>query len=298
MKKKKEKRKIKVGDVIRCIILFIAIGILLYPTISNYLYEKNSSRVVENYDQKTKSLSKKEKEKLLNMARAYNKNLAEDQAFIEDAFSDEIEESKEYTDILNATPHGTMGYISIPKINVRLPIYHGTSEKVLQVGVGHLKGTSFPVGGKDTHAVLTGHRGLPSKLLFTDLDQMKKGNVFYLKVLDEKMAYKVDQILTVLPSETESLEIEKGKDYVTLLTCTPYGINSHRLLVRGHRIPYKEALLSEPDKIETKIKIPFEVKVLLIGLGVLVLIGILGAVLRKRKRKGDKRKHARRRKKE
>ena len=150
-----------------------------------------------------------------------------------------------------------MGYIRIPSIKVELPIYHGTSEPVLQVGVGHLENTSLPVGGSSTHAVLTGHRGLPSAKLFTELDMVKVGDVFYIKILGETLAYEVDQILTVLPTEMQALNIEKGKDYVTLVTCTPYAVNTHRMLVRGHRIPYQEANQIQKDE-HIGYQIPFE----------------------------------------
>ena len=155
-----------------------------------------------------------------------------------------------YESLLNVNGSGMMGYIRIPAIEVELPIYHGTSESVLQVGVGHFEGTSLPVGGEKYHAVLTGHRGLPSKLLFTDMDKLKKGDVFYIKILGEtfpESAYEIDQILTVLPEDTKALSIDSGKDYVTLVTCTPYAVNTHRLLVRGHRIPYEEAIQTAAD---------------------------------------------------
>lgn len=281
MKSKKKKRKI--ADIIRIIVLLIALSVLLYPTVSNYLYEKNSSTIVANYDKEVENTTDEEKEEMFRLAREYNARLAQDQVSIGDAFSEESSDDQEYENLLNKSGTGMMGYIQIPKIDVELPLYHGTRESVLQVGVGHLKETSLPVGGETTHAVLTGHRGLPSKMLFTDLDQMEKGDVFYISILDQKFAYQVNQILTVLPSETESLQIVEGKDYVTLVTCTPYGVNSHRLLIRGERIPYEEAVLMEPDEIEEGIKIPFEIKVLLIALLVLAIIFIIINIYRKRK---------------
>ena len=180
-----------------------------------------------------------------------------------------------------------MGSVIIPEIDEELPIYHTTSEAVLQKGVGHFPSSSLPVGGDSTHAVLTGHRGLPSKKLFTDLDKIVEGDVFYIRILEETLAYQVDQILTVLPQETQALQIEEGKDYVTLVTCTPYAVNTHRLLIRGHRIPYEDAEKIAPPQIDTGLKIPYEIQVLLTGLGVLVLIIIIwkisGKVRKKKK---------------
>lgn len=283
MKSKKKKRKI--ADIIRIIVLLIALSVLLYPTVSNYLYEKNSSTIVANYDKEVENTTDEEKEEMFRLAREYNARLAQDQVSIGDAFTEESSDDQEYENLLNKSGTGMMGYIQIPKIDIELPLYHGTKESVLQVGVGHLKDTSLPVGGDTTHAVLTGHRGLPSRMLFTDLDQMEKGDVFYIKILGETLAYQVDQILTVLPEETDSLKIIEGQDYVTLVTCTPYGINTHRLLTRGHRIPYEEAVKKEPDQIDHGLKIPFEVKVLLAGLGVLILIGILFVISSKMKKR-------------
>ena len=237
------------------------------------------------------------------MAREYNARLADNQGVIGDGFSEDDERDEEYESLLNPYETGMMGYIQIPKIDVELPIYHGTKESVLQVGIGHLKNTSLPVGGDATHAVLTGHRGLPSRMLFTDLDQMKNGDIFYIKILGENFAYEVDQIQTVLPEETEGLQIVEGQDSITLITCTPYGVNTHRLLVRGHRVPYEEAIQMEPDEVDRGIKVPFEVKVLLIGLGILALIFMIFVIVSKvrnqsqktaqRRRKGSKSRNKR-----
>lgn len=285
MKRKRKNRKI--ADIIRLVILLVALSVLLYPTISNYLYEKNSSRIVSDYDDMMKQMSEEERQAMLAKAREYNEKLAENPAIMSDPFSGTAEEDPEYQSLLDMNGAGVMGYIRIPKIDVELPIYHGTSEEVLQRGVGHISTSSLPIGGATTHAVLTGHRGLPSKKLFTDLDQIEPGNIFYLKILNETLAYQVDQILTVLPEETESLKIVKGQDYVTLVTCTPYGINTHRLLIRGHRIPYEEAIRKEPDMVEHGIKIPFEIKVLLIGFGVLLFVWIVFMIVRKMKKKKE-----------
>ena len=264
--------KRRIFDVIRILILLVALSVLLYPTVSNYLYEKNSSRAVSLYDEKAKALSEAEQQEMLQKAAAYNQKLAESSMAIADPFSGTEDLSEEYRTLLNVEDNGMMGYIRIPKIDVELPIYHGTSEPVLQVGAGHISTTSLPVGGVSTHAVLT-----------TDLDQIVEGDIFYLKVLNETLAYKVDQILTVLPHETEALQIAEGEDYVTLVTCTPYGVNTHRLLIRGHRIPYVEAVAAVPDEIDHGLKIPFEVLVLLIALLILVIIFIIWRILAHRK---------------
>ena len=284
----KRKRRI-LFDIIRILVLLVALSVLLYPTVSNYLYEKNSSRAVDNYDDTAEKMEEAERQALLEEARAYNARLPGHSGVTGDNFDTKDETTAEYDRLLSLDASGMMGYITIPMIDVELPIYHTTTEAVLQRGVGHFPSSSLPVGGESTHAVLTGHRGLPSKKLFTDLDRIVKGDVFYIKILGETFAYQVDQILTVLPEETQSLQIVEGKDYVTLVTCTPYAVNTHRLLIRGHRVPYEEAEAVAPPEIERGIKLPFEVQVLLIGLGVLLLLLIIWGVARKvrKKRKCD-----------
>lgn len=286
-----KKNKRFIFDIIRIIILLIAFSVLLYPTVSNYLYEKNSSVAVQDYDDTVIELDETKRQELLQEAREYNARLIGNANVDGDTFHTEEETTEEYDSILNIDGSSVMGYIIIPKIDAELPIYHKTAEVVLQRGVGHFPSSSLPVGGESSHAVLTGHRGLPSKKLFTDLDELVEGDVFYIRVLQETFAYEVDQILTVLPEETEALQIQECADYVTLVTCTPYGINTHRLLVRGHRIPYEEAIEKVPDEIDRGIKIPFEVRVLLIGLSILALLLIIFAVVskvRKRKVSGEK----------
>ena len=241
-KKNVQKKKFYIGDIFRIIVLLIAFSVLLYPTVSNYLYEKNGARVISSYDENAVRLSESEKQAMLEAARQYNRELLGNIELLDPFSPLKKEVDARYQSLLNTNEAGMMGYIRIPKIDVELPIYHGTEERILQSGVGHFEGTSLPVGGESSHTVLTGHRGLPSKLLFTDLDQMKEGDIFYLKILGETFAYKIDQILTVLPENTKALTIEPGKDYATLVTCTPYAVNTHRLLVRGSRIPYEEAV--------------------------------------------------------
>lgn len=272
-----KKRKMTIKDIIRLIVLVVAFAVLLYPTVSSYVNEKNGSKVVSNYDAESVRLSNAEKEKMLEDARAYNKEMLSNIDLIDPFSQGETSVDERYESLLNIDGSGMMGYIRIPKIKVEIPIYHGTSESVLQAGVGHFWGTSLPVGGESTHTVLTGHRGLPTKTLFTNMDKLVEGDVFYIKVLDETLAYKVDQILTVLPEETEALSIVPGKDYATLVTCTPYAINTHRLLVRGHRIPYEEAVKIEKNT-STGIELSFTTKVLIVTLGI-IFIGLVIAML-------------------
>lgn len=289
--------KRKIFDMIRILVLLIAFCVLLYPTVSNYLYEKNSSKVVSRYDEEVMKLSSEEKQQMLEEARRYNEEMTENLDLL-DPFSPVRDEmDARYAALLNVDGDGMMGYVRIPKIDLELPVYHGTSESVLQSGVGHFEGTSLPVGGESTHTVLTGHRGLPSKLLFTELDELDEGDVFYVRILGEILAYEVDQILTVLPEDTGELSIVPGEDYATLVTCTPYAINTHRLLVRGHRVPYEEALAKEADEVSHGLKIPFEVAVLLIAFVVLAAVFAVWMIMRnKRIKAGKKAKRAGRRK--
>lgn len=279
--------KRKVFDMIRILVLLVAFSVLLYPTVSNYLYEKNSSKVVSRYDEEAVRMGEEAKHRLIEEAQRYNQEMLKDIELLDPFSPGKKEVNERYESILNVNGSGMMGYIRIPTMDVELSIYHGTEEKVLQVGVGHFGGTSFPVGGESTHAVLTGHRGLPSKKLFTDMDKMTIGDVFYIKILGETFAYEVDQILTVLPEETEPLEIVPGEDYVTLVTCTPYAVNTHRLLVRGHRIPYEEAVLVAED-IPVEAELPFQVKVLIVAVAamtvVLTAILVISIVRGRRKR--------------
>lgn len=220
----------KLSRLLRCVIILIGVGILVYPSLSEYLSEKNGSRATASYDDSVSKMQQQEIDAELEAARAYNRALFEEGSGVAsiDNIGD-VDLADDYWNLLRIDDTGMMGYISIPRLHTKIPIYHGTSEAVLQVGVGHMQGTSLPVGGESTHAVLSGHRGLPTASLFTDLDRMKIGDPFYIKVLNQTLAYQVDQILTVLPNETQPLQITEGQDYVTLVTCTPYGVNSHRL---------------------------------------------------------------------
>ena len=214
------------------LILVVGLSLMLYPSLSNWWNEAHQSRAIAAYSQEVSKLDENRYDELWQQAREYNRSLVGR----ENAYLLDDSQKAEYERLLDVSGMGIMGYIEIPSINVSLPIYHGTEESVLQVAVGHLEWTSLPVGGESTHCVLSGHRGLPSAKLFTDLDRLVVGDRFRLGVLDQVLTYEVDQILIVEPQDTEALLIEEGKDLCTLVTCTPYSINTHRLLVRGHRV--------------------------------------------------------------
>ena len=227
--------------VIFCVIIFITgLGIASYPCISNMVAQRHASQVVKDYETNVEEMDEEKIDAMKEAAKKYNEQLSN--VVSVDDENENNEQGESYADLLNIGE--SLGYITIPKIDVNLPIYNGTSQDVLSKGVGHMEQSSYPLGGVSTHCVLTGHRGLPSAVLFTDLDKLEIGDEFYLHVLDEILAYKVDQIKVVEPNESGDLEIIDGKDYCTLVTCTPYAINSHRLLVRGERTEYK----GEQDK--------------------------------------------------
>lgn len=213
-------------------ILFLSgLGITLYPFFSNLVAQSNATRAIATYNEEVSQMEQEEIDAAKEAAKKYNEQL--NSAYVS---SQETEESVSYVDLVDAGE--SIGFITIPKIDVNLPIYSGTSAEALQKGVGHVEQSSYPLGGESTHSVITGHRGLPSAVLFTDLDKIEAGDIFYLHILDEILAYKVDQIKVVLPEETDDLKIVEGKDYCTLVTCTPYAVNTHRLLVRGERTEY------------------------------------------------------------
>lgn len=232
-KHKKSNALLNVMIAISAIAMIGALGLIAYPTFSDWWNRMHQSYAVAGYVEQTKDMSGAERKAMLKAAHEYNERLAAngDRWHMTDA------QKREYDETLDVTGTGIMGYVTIPRIKVKLPVYHGTSDGVLQIAAGHLAGTSLPVGGATTHAVVSGHTGLPSARLLTGLDELKKGDTFAFHVLDETYTYQVDQISVVLPSEISKLNIEPGADYATLITCTPYGVNSHRLLVRGHRIP-------------------------------------------------------------
>lgn len=224
--------KKKLPTLILVLVFIAGLSLLLYPTVSDWWNSIYQSRAIADYSETVEKMGDSECRALLDSARKYNESLAYESA----GFGRAPKNGGQYSDMLSISDSGMMGYIEIPSIGVKLPIYHGTESRVLLSGVGHLEGTSLPVGGESSHCVLSGHRGLPSSRLFTDLDKLSEGDIFTLYVLNETLNYEVDQIRTVEPHEIGELVISSGQDYCTLVTCTPYGINSHRLLVRGHRV--------------------------------------------------------------
>lgn len=218
--------------ILLVLIFLLGLSLLLYPAVSDYWNSKHQTRAIAVYSEEVSGLDKEQYQALWADAAAYNASLRER----DNAYLLTEEQKAAYEQLLNVSGLGIMGYIEIPSIDCSLPIYHGTEESVLQIAIGHLEWSSLPVGGESTHCVLSGHRGLPSAKLFTNLDKLQEGDVFMLRVLDEVLTYEVDQILIVEPQEIAALQITEGEDYCTLVTCTPYGINTHRLLVRGHRI--------------------------------------------------------------
>ena len=235
--------KTKLITIIAVLVVIAGAGILVYPIISNMMFQNSQQALIDFYDSQINEIPEKKKDSMLEECRNYNSGLLDSKVQLTDPFDTDALQIEEhpYVDLLNQNGDGAMGSIEIPGINCKLVIYHGTDESVLAKGVGHLQGTSLPIGGKGTHSVLSGHTGTADKELFTNLDQLNMGDVFYIHVWGETLAYQVDNKEVVLPDETDSLYIDRERDLVTLITCTPYGINSHRLLVRGTRIPYEEA---------------------------------------------------------
>lgn len=272
-------KKKHISTIIIALIFLAGLGFLLYPTVSNLWNRAHQSRAIATYTKQVEKLDDSQNKEMLKAARKYNKSLLKKS----DHWKLSKKDKKKYESLLDVSGTGIMGYIEVPKIDCSLPIYHGTDEGALQIAIGHLEGSSLPVGGKSTHCVLSGHRGLPSARLFTDLDQMEEGDVFVLNVLGRKLAYEVDQIKVVLPDEMSDLEIVQGKDLCTLVTCTPYGINTHRLLVRGHQTKYIEETVvrvqKEAEKKETGIWL------LASGGAVFLIIIIIVVVKRRRKRR-------------
>lgn len=225
-----------------CVLLF-GVGLLLYPTVSDWWNNMHQSQAIATYQKAVQDNSAEKNKKMWDAAVAYNAALPHDDS----RFEMTAAQRKVYEQTLDVTGTGIMGYVEIPKISVRLPIYHGTDSSILQIAIGHIPGSSLPVGGLGTHCVISGHRGLPSARLFTDIDQLREGDLFTLNVLGKTLTYQVDQIRVVLPNQLDDLAIDDGLDLCTLVTCTPYGVNTHRLLVRGHRVPNRSAALAAGD---------------------------------------------------
>ncbi|MBQ8972580.1 MAG: class C sortase [Clostridia bacterium] len=267
------------STIILFLILILGISILLYPTISDYWNSFHQSRAIASYIEQIEQVDPIDYDQEWARAIAYNQALVEKP----NRFILSEEELEEYNGILNLTGSGIMGYIDVPKIGCQLPIYHGTDDAVLQIAIGHIEGTSLPTGGLGTHTALSGHRGLPSAKLFTDLDQMEIGDLFVMRVLNEILTYEVDQILQVLPEELDALAIDPEQDYCTLITCTPYGINTHRLLVRGHRVDNVE--MEKIIKVTNDAKQIDPVLIAPIVAAPMLLVLFIIMMLRTRKRK-------------
>lgn len=275
--KKKKKKKVSITNILLVLIMLAGVGVLAYPTVSDWWNSRHATQAIASYVEAVETMSKEEKEAIFAKAKEYNDSLPNGVNF-------NISEEKyaEYASILDITGTGIMGYIQIKSIGVNLPIYHGVDEGVLQIAAGHIPGSSFPIGGERTHAIMSGHRGLPSAKLFSDLDKLGEGDVFTVTVLDETFTYMVDQIRIVLPEETDELAIVDGKEYATLVTCTPYGVNSHRILMRGHRIANLDgkATPAEAVKIPTYIVIPA------VGIPLLFIVLTIMLIYYRRKKPG------------
>ncbi len=272
-------KKSDLSTIILILAFLVGLSLLLYPSVSDYWNELHQSKAIAQYAQEVADIDNELYDQLWAEAQAYNQSLPAR----EDRYAMTAREREEYEGLLSVSGGVVMGYIEIPTIGCSLPIYHGTDEAVLQVAVGHIEGTSLPTGGAGTHCALSGHRGLPSARLFTDLDKLTEGDDFLLRILDETLTYEVDQILIVEPQELDALEIDPNQDYCTLVTCTPYGVNSHRLLVRGHRVENEEVaqtvrITADAMQIEPVIVAP------LVAIPMLLLL-LIGLLLPKPKKK-------------
>lgn len=275
--------KRKISGILFGLMFLLGFAILIYPTVSNQWNTYRQNQLISSYEELIGKMAEEDFTKEWEKANAFNDTIIHNNIF-GDVFGENGDDIKntEYWQILNVGNDGVMGYVSIPKINVKLSIYHGTADDVLQTGIGHLNGTKLPIGGESTHSVLAAHRGLPSARLFTDIDQLERGDMFYIHVLDETLAYQVDQILDMVDKDDnetlqKALQIEEGQDYVTLFTCTPYGVNSHRLLVRGTRVPYNGEEEIESTAAESMLKSiqNYYMIYLIFGLSVTLLVILL-----------------------
>lgn len=269
--------------ILAVVVFLIALGITFYPIISNHINAKYASEIQTTYEAVLQEADNSELIDAKEKAIAYNESITPG-ASVDDAYSLEalINATRDYESLLNIAGDGIMGYVKIPKIDVQLPIYHGTDNASLERGIGHLLGSSLPVGGDSTHTILTAHSGMASQKMFSDLPQLTIGDVFYLRILGETLAYQVDQINTVLPHDTSYLGIEHGEDLATLVTCTPFGVNTHRLLVRGERIPYEEAEVIVETTQEEVVESTWEqhyLKGIIIGLAVVLVLVLIAVIV-------------------
>lgn len=290
-------KKNKLFAILSIVSLIIGIAVLFYPATSNIIFVTQQNNIINDYNDQIEKLEDKQIEEIKTDAQSYNKKLSD--AALSEKDVEAVSGNPPYSELLNLS-NEQMGYIVIPKISLNQPIYHSTTDEVLERGIGHMESTSLPIGGESTHCVLSGHSGIPGMMLFTDLEDMEIGEKFYIRTLDEVLAYEIDQIKTVLPNDTSDIQIVEGEDYVTLLTCTPYGVNTHRLLVRGTRVTYngeidekKEIVpvISTADETVTQEKqSTYSFKFILYYVIIptiisLILISIFIVVFRKRKKK-------------
>ena len=277
--KKQASKKNRMTLILLLAVLLAGLSLLLYPTVADYWNSMHQSKAIASYMEAVTELDDDAYDELWEEARAYNASLLEATS----RFEPGEEDQQRYEQLLNISGDGIMGYLEIPSIDVSLPVYHGTSDEVLQVAVGHIEGSSLPAGGKSTHCVVSGHRGLPSSRLFTDLDQLGEGDLFLFHVLGETLTYEVDQIHVVEPDDVTYLSIEEDEDLCTLVTCTPYGVNSHRLLVRGHRVENQEEsalrVIADAMMVDPRLVAP------IVGTPILLVV-IVALVVRTRRRKG------------
>lgn len=290
--------KKKIPGILFGLMFLIGFGILVYPTVADQWNTYRQNRLISSYENTVKEMKPEDFTREWEAAQSFNATIPQNNIY-GDVFGEDGKEAENtaYWQVLNIAGDGVMGYLSIPKIDVKLSIYHGTSDEVLQTGIGHLDGTPLPIGGESTHSVLAAHRGLPSARLFTDVDQLQEGDQFYIHVLDEVLAYRVDRILDMVDKDDHktleaALQTEEGKDYVTLFTCTPYGVNSHRLLVRGVRVPYNGEEDVEPTAAESMLQSiqDYYMLYLILGLAVTFLVILLLRFLMKPKRQGKEKK--------
>lgn len=275
--------KKRLPSILVGLLFLVGLGIMIYPTVSNQWNTYRQNKLISNYEKIVDDMSDEDFSQELQNAQAFNETISGNNVFA-DVFGEKPKDSEnsEYNRVLNMNNDGIMGYISIPEINIKLAIYHGTSDDVLQTGVGHINGSKLPIGGESTHCVLAAHRGLPSAELFTDIDQLQTGDKFYLHILDKVLAYEVDQILPMVDKDDHqtlqnALSITEGQDYVSLFTCTPYGVNSHRLIVRGHRVEYngeEDVKQSVGDRMLESIK-NYYMLILVLGLSITILVIII-----------------------
>lgn len=282
---KKKKKQSKILTIILIIIFLVGLSVMLYPTVSNYINTKHQSYAIAKYDEQINNMDDTRYNEIMGQAHDYNERLKQ----LSSPLTSKDGLPSDYNSVLDITGTGIMGYVTIPQIQIQLPIYHGTSEAVLNIAVGHLEGSALPVGGEGNHAVLSAHRGLPSAKLFSDLDKLVVGDLFTVTILNEVLTYEIDRILIVKPYEMENLARENGQDYITLLTCTPYGVNTHRLLVRGKRIeteaPEMQVRVSA-DAVQIERIVVASIVVIPMLVLTFILMMIIASIRNRRKKKG------------